>query len=242
MTSISIKSDAKTISLTDGSEPYHDGPLRIVTDGLKGLGAVPPRENGIDIPQQDGTWWPSRLTSGGRTISITGEAVGLSSIETANLQDRICDLMTRTLTIIIQDAHGRRHMSGWIAQDPEPFMLMGEQIFTFTLIIYCPDPLKYGDPVTFIAAGGMLHVENAGRSPSWPRLHADNVTSLSLTLKDRTILWTGSNTSLDLDLRDMIPSSGAVSGRAFKIPPGKSIIYVSANASKVSMTVYPAWR
>jgi hypothetical protein len=241
MTRVVIESDVDCLPLIE---------MRLAMRGimyltsLKGLGSPAPRESGIDIPQQDGEYSPSRLTSGGRNISIGGAVRGCSSVEAAGFEDRVCDLMARDLKVTVEDAHGRRHYRGWLADDPEPSMFSGEQVFTFTLIVHIPDPLKYGDPVVFLPSGGLLRVENAGRVGSWPSVHVDGgVTALSLSLGSRTVKWSGNANVLDLDLRDMIPSAGVASGQAFRIPPGASIIPVSlSGGGSLSMTVFPAWR
>lgn len=241
MARVIVESDVDSMVFNDGSLD-EVGVFRILPDGLKGLGAVPPREKAIPRPQQDGDYAPSRLTSGGRTITISAEALGLSTLDSAQLEDRICDLMNREIKVTVENAHGRRYFHGRLGDDPSPSMYMGERLFTFTLIITVDDPLKYGDPVAFTASNGLLIVENTGRAASYPRVHVDgNVTRLTLALGIRTVKWSGNSTGLDLDFSDMLPSAGIATGQAFKIPPGRSTINVSSDGT-VSMTVIPAWR
>lgn len=241
MTRVIVESDDDSIALIEMRLAMRGA---VYLTSLKGLGAVSPRESGTDIPQQDGEYAPSRLTSGGRNISIGGAVAGCSSIEAADLEDRICALMNQDLMVTVEDAHGRRRYRGWLADDPEPSMFTSQQAFTFTLIIHVPDPLKYGDPLTFPVSNGMARVENPGRASSYPRIRVDgHITSLSLSYGYQSLQWHGDAQLLDLDLRDMLPSSGAVSGQSFQIIPGSSTVSVAATAgAAVSVIVLPAWR
>lgn len=207
--------------------------------------AIGAREQAKDIPQQDGAYWPSRLTAAGRTITISAAADCASSIAFSQLQDRINALSCSQLTILVEDSHGRRTATGWIADNIAYAMLPSERRATFTLILYCPDPLKYGEPQTFTASYGSIAVVNKGTAPSWPRVRVDGrVRMLRLALDDGEVRWEGDADGLDLDFRDMIPSSGTVvKDLAFPIRPGVSNVLVSVSSgARVSMTVRPAWR
>jgi hypothetical protein len=242
---VTVASDVDDIIFANGI--WADfAPFWIVAGGFEGLYGTPPvRETQpVAIPQQDGDYWPSRLTQGGRTVTIKGATFCRSSIEMSEKQQRLSDLIARELRVTVEDEAGRQHVTGYLVEDPETSVYFDRQRLYFTLIIYCPDPLKYGDPVVFSPSGGLLRVENAGRVGSWPSVHVDGgVTALSLSLGSRTVRWSGNANVLDLDLRDMIPSAGVASGQAFRIPPGASIIPVSlSGGGSLSMTVSPAWR
>ena len=241
-----IISDVDEIVLN--AMPFRMAPMGvwgILKDGVDGLfGSPAVRESDTAIPQQDGSYWPSRFTSDHRIVTIRGFVRLHSSVEAADVRDRICDLMCRPLTLIVQQASKRWHLDCFMSADPEPLMRFAERAFSFTLILTCPDPLKYGDPVTFVASNGVARVENAGRVPSFPKIHiSGRCTSLSLSYGSRSVRWSGDTTSLDLDLRDMLPSSGAVSGQAFRIEPGSSVVGVNATSgANVGIIVSPAWR
>lgn len=210
------------------------------------FGAVKPREEGVDIPQQDGCYMPARLTSAGRTVTVNGAVVARSSVEAAAWRDRINDLAGRRLTLTVEDASGERGAVCWLADDPEPSMWVRGDVFTFALVLYCPDPLKYGAETVFGPAGsGSLTVSNDGLAASWPRVRVDGrVSGLRLSCGDGVVEWRGDADGLDLDFRDMLPGAGAVSvNRPWRVPPGVSTVHVTVSqGARVSMMVRPAWR
>lgn len=240
-----ISSPDDTLAL-NGLRPMNHGPLWITGDGISGwYGAQGAREQATDIPQQDGAYWPSRLTAGGRTVTINAAAVCMSGIQLAALRDRLNALACQPLTLTIEDAHGIRSADCWLADDTDPIPLPTEQAAAFTLVLYCPDPLKYGPPVTYPASGGVIRVRNEGNAPTWPSVAVSgHATSLRLTLGDGEVRWQGDADGLTLDFHDMIPSSGTiVHDLAFRIPPGASAVTATVDAgATVSMTVRPAWR
>lgn len=240
---VQIISDVDTLTLID-DRLDNRGDAWIRLNGDTGLmGATKPRETGTAIPQRDGSYWPSRLTTESRTITLECVAARRSTASAARLKDRICDLMGRALTIQLEDSAGIREMSGWLADDPAPTMLLSLQGFTFSLILYCPDPLKYGLPVDYTASGGVIRVRNEGMLPVWPVILASGASGLTVSLAGRKVTWSGSaSRPLTLDMADMIPSQGTVSyDFAFQLPPGESTVSVVSNGS-VRMRVRPAWR
>lgn len=245
MTRITIISPDDTIVLRDDYRWRHHV-CAIKKDGITGLFGTPAvRETPTDRPQEDGAYWPSRLTQKPRSISLDCVIRGLSSVEAAQARDRINALAGKELTIVEHTAAGRRMLTGFLAADPEPMMRWREQGFEFGLVISCPDPLKYGEPVTFPASGGVIRVRNEGNAPTWPSIAVTgHATSLRLTLGDGEVLWRGDADWLTLDFHDMIPSTGTVTkDLAFRIPPGTSAVTVAADAgAQVSMTVRSAWR
>ena len=245
MTRITIISPDDTIVLRDDYRWKHHI-WAIKKNGITGLFGTPAvRETPTDRPQTDGAYWPSRLTQKPRSISLDCVIRGLSGVDAAQARDRINALAGKELTIVEHTASGTRSLKGFLAADPEPMMRWHEQGFEFGLVISCPDPLKYGEPVTFVASGGVCRVTNSGTASTWPTVSVSGrVTSLRLTMGDGEVRWEGDAEDLELDFRDMIPSSGTVTkDLAFRIPPGTSTVTVRADAgSTVSMTVRPAWR
>lgn len=184
-------------------------------------------------------------TAGGRTVTINAAAVCMSGIQLAALRDRLNALACQPLTLTIEDAHGIRSADCWLADDTDPIPLPTEQAAAFTLVLYCPDPLKYGPPITYPASGGVIRIRNEGNAPTWPSIAVTGrATSLRLTLGDGEVRWQGDADGLTLDFRDMIPSAGNVTkDLAFRIPPGASTVTAAVDAgATVSMTVRPAWR
>jgi hypothetical protein len=240
---ITIQSDIDTITLSDHwLRP--DQILGIRKNGIKGLLGTPGYKESFESkPQQDGEYWPSRLTQKARDITIDITAKRHSSIENATLTDRICDLWGRPLTITIHDAHGERTLTGALADDPEPTMRWTEQGFDCSLIIHCPDPHKYGDWIPYPASNGLIQVENTGNMDSWPVVRTTGVSRLTLSLGDQMVVWNGSRDPLTLDFESMQPSQGIVTlDDAFAIPPGRSSIPVSVDAGQLTMLVRPCWK
>jgi hypothetical protein len=243
---VTVQSDVDTIILN--AIPFRAAPFGIWgidKDGIDGLlGSPAPRESPVPIPQQDGSYWPSRLTTDHRVVTVRGYLRLHSTIEAAEARDRINDLMCRPLRLTVEQPTRAWHLDCYISADAAPIMKHREQAFTFTLILTCPDPLKYGTPITFAAANNMARVENTGKIATYPRIHANgSLTALALSYGPRIARWTGNATSLDLNLRDMIPSSGTASGQSFKIAPGPSVVGVTVSGSaQVTVIVTPAWR
>ncbi len=178
-------------------------------------------------------------------MTVNAAAVCRSSIQLAVLRDRLNALACTPLTLTVEDAHGVRSADCWLADDTDPTPLPTEQAAVFALVLYCPDPFKYGRPVTFAASGSVCRVRNEGNAPTWPSVTVSgHVTSLRLALDDGEVRWQGDADGLELDFRDMLPSAGTVTyDLAFPIRPGSYGVAVSADAgANVSMTLRPAWR
>jgi hypothetical protein len=240
---ITIESDVDTITLSDHwLRP--DGILGIRKNGIKGLLGTPGYKESFESkPQQDGEYWPSRLTQKARDITIDITAKRHSSVENATLTDRLCNLLGRPLTLTIHDAHGERTLTGALADDPEPTMRWSEQGFDCSLIIHCPDPHKYGDWIPYPASNGLIRVENTGNMDSWPVIRTSGVSRLTCSLGDRAVIWQGSTAPLTLDFADMQPSQGLVTlDDAFAIPPGRSTVAVNIDRGQMSMLVRSCWK
>ena len=101
-------------------------------------------------------------------MTVNAAAVCRSSIQLAVLRDRLNALACTPLTLTVEDAHGVRSADCWLADDTDPTPLPTEQAAVFALVLYCPDPFKYGRPVTFAASGSVCRVRNEGNAPTWP--------------------------------------------------------------------------
>ena len=245
MTRITLDSGDDTIPLSAGYDDP-DAILAITKDGIDGLFGTPKyKEDFTDIPQRDGVYWPTRLTQGARTITLECAARTASTIAATQLRDRINALWGKPLDIIIEDAAGRRRTAGVLADDPGHAMRWSEQGFEFSLVLYCPDPLLYGEPVIWRQyREGLIHVENAGTAPSYPILRSTAATAFDITMDGHRVSWSGAARPLVLDFTDMIPSQGTVRhDDAFRIPPGAWDLKVTQSGSPdISMEIAPAWR
>lgn len=220
----------------------------ILQDGIKGwFGSPDVREDAVERMMSDGDLFPARITQGARVLTLDVGACCESAIEAAKLLDDVNALIGKRLTVTGHDAHNERTVYGFIAEDIAPEFKSETEIVTFTLIIKCPDPLKYSDWLTFVQSGGTVKAINGGNAPSLPKIHVDgvsgnNVTYVTLTHGGRTVSWTGNVASFDLDFADMVPSAGTVSiDNAFEIEPGEQSVTVSSNGL-VTLYIRSAWR
>ncbi len=204
------------------------------------------KESGIGRPQDDGDYWPSRFTLDKRVVTIRAHIVqheGSSTLELERFND-ICNAMAgQRLTLIVEDVLGRRTSECYLSSQTTWKSHLG---FTnLTVIVTCPDPLKYGEPVSFAESGGLIRCRNEGTAPTWPIFHVSgHVTSLSLSMGESQVKWEGDENGLSIDFRDMTPSGGRiVVDLPFRIPPGSASVNVTASpGANVTMTIRPAWR
>ncbi len=136
---ITLTGPHDTIVMDGDGSLDHD--LTILKDGVTGWYSTPAvREAGLDRPQQDGCYWPSRLTQPGRTVSIHVLEHAISSVQAALMSQRLCALMGHALTLTVEDQLGTRTCTCWLADDPAAGMLVTQTAFECTLVLYCPDP------------------------------------------------------------------------------------------------------
>lgn len=249
MTSVTVQSDVDSLRF-DGFTRYQLLSRKGEVWGLEGMdgwdGTPAPRESPADIPQSDGAYMPSRLTVGSRVLTIRCLVKTLDSLAASMVRDRVCDLMTRTLTVTVTDPSGMRQCSGYLSADPATTMVFWGQAVSFSLIVTCPDPLKYGRLIVCQPdPAGDLSAANPGTLPAWPHARVEGpVRQLSLSQGGRRVVWAGEADGLDLDFRDMMPSAGdLVRDQAFRLPPGSSIVqYTVSLGARLILTFRPAWR
>lgn len=206
-------------------------------------GTPAPRESPIARGGHDADMFPSSLTQGARTVSLYGHAPFGSSVEATGFARMIAGLVTKRVTVTCEDAGGSLSCDGYVSDDPNPTFYADGKSVGFTLTITCPDPKKYGDEVAFTTSNGLCRVENVGNAPTFPKVHVNGpVTNLKCSLGGQMVKWSGLAAELDIDFRDMIPSSGTIMvDNAFEIPPGVHVVAVTCDGD-VSVSVRPAWR
>lgn len=206
------------------------------------------------IPGGNGAYMPGSFTSGARTVTIRGHRVRyLHSDESSDVadglfRDRLSGLALREVTLTVMDPVGVRHADGFVSASIETSLDMG--VMTFSIIITCPDPLKYGDPVPFHVNGGRVVVENRGNTSTMPSVTVERASGLSfLSVTDghgHEVAWEGdgSATGLTLDFRSLAVPVGRVTvDDVFAVEPGTSTVFVSAdNGASIDVMVSPAWR
>lgn len=216
----------------------------LLEDGVDGWFGTPAiREEPITRNQADGDYMPSTMTQGARIVTLRGYGAFDSTVECAAFCDLLNSFICQSLTLSCEDSHGRRSAKCFISDGPEIDLFPDEQSLQFTIIVTCPDSRKYGNPVIFTPSGGWCMVTNEGNCGSYPIVHVEgHITNMTLKLGDQQVTWTGNAESLDIDFRDMQPSSGAiVMDNAFEIPPGDSALAVTCDGA-LTVTVKPAWR
>lgn len=240
---ITLTGPHDTIVMDGDGSLDHD--LTILKDGVTGWYSTPAvREAGLDRPQQDGCYWPSRLTQPGRTVSIHVLEHAISSVQAALMSQRLCALMGHALTLTVEDQLGIRTCTCWLADDPAAGMLVTQTAFECTLVLYCPDPYKYGEWLWQAPQSGRLALVNLGTAPTWIRFRAmSKITTLYAAWDDAEIEWEGDTGELLLDTRDMIPSAGQITADwALPVQPGNTLLTIRSDCSTLDVGIRPAWR
>lgn len=217
-------------------------------EGWDGTPAL--REDSTARIGQDGSFTPLTVTQGPRTITFGGGAGCDSTVEAMSLAERINAMFGKPLTIRRVDTLGVKWVTGLLADDPKPVFHPTERELTFTLVVHCDDPHKYGPAAWFTPVNGVMDVENTGTAPAWPVLHADNPMGVTfVNLSDDSgheIAWEGDGgtSTLDIDFRRLDPPDGVITmDSAIPIPPGVTRLYATANrGTSLSLECSPAWR
>lgn len=230
----------------EGCTRYQDDGSKWGIEGVDGWDGTPAvRESPVSRPQADGSYMPSRLTVDHRVITLRCFVKCRTELESSAVKDRVNDLMARRLKVSFEEPAGRREVSGFLSGDPATTMAFWGHALSFSLIITCPDPYKYGDRVIFTGDGLSVGVSNPGPLPVLPTIRAEGqMSGLSLKLGGHQVIWSGDTTALSLDFADMVPSSGVISkDDAFEVPHGESTIeYTIKGLASIKVAIRPAWR
>ncbi|PLS31632.1 hypothetical protein Uis1B_0624 [Bifidobacterium margollesii] len=240
-----ITSDVDVLELDDGYTKRRDVPW-LLKDGIDGWYNTPGlKSDVVDRPNGDGAYRPNFLWQSKRVVTIDGAVVPRSSASEIGFHDRINDLVGRHLTLQVHDSSGVRQAQCHVQDDTSIIVRADSYVMRFTIILCCPDPLRYSPPVVYHAAGGSVRVENAGNMPTWPSIHVTGpASSLTLGLNGRKLTWNGTAPDgVDIDTRDMIASVGTLGSEdGFMIPPGQSTATASGTYRGVALSVRSAWR
>lgn len=220
----------------------------ITRGGLAGWYEAPEvREQPVDRPQDDGAYWPGRLTVKPRVVTIRAHTISRgrsSSLETARWNDMLNALTGQRVTISVEDQQGVREATGFLSSQMAWEHACG--VTRITLIFTCPDPSKYGVEVGVAPMAGMLLVDNTGTAPTWPRVTVEgHVTGLRLDIDGHVIQWEGDTRALEFDTRDMIPTQGRfILDDVTPLIPGSHIVrtQLTGDTPQMTMLIRPAWR
>lgn len=235
--------DGTTVILRDSRNGNVAGAWLMRVDGWFGTPSV--REKPLVVNGRDGDLFPATLTQGARTVTLSGAMRCESTIAAARLAAKVNSLVGQKLTVTCESAFPRQSVEGYLIDDPGVTLDPSELIVSFDLVVSCPDPLKYGEERVSVASGGKVVVRNEGNAPTWPRIEVTGqVTYVTVSNGAHSVSWSGNETALKLDFRDMIPSSGTVSvDDAFALEPGKTELSVTCNSgATMRVFVRGAWR
>lgn len=223
----------------------------LVRGGLEGWFSSPqPRVELIEVPQMTGTFWPTHVPLAARVLTIRGvHAVrgGGSSFAVAQFRDCLAALVGCRLVVRVEDSSGIREVEGVLSDSVDVEVDRGSDKTRFTLIISCPDPIKYGPVETF--AGSSIVAVNRGNHPVWPKFKvAGKCTRLIIDSPTRYVEWSGNATDLVLDTRYGIPTSNGIEAgtlladELFSLDPGDTPIgMIVSGGGKPSLEVRPGW-
>lgn len=220
----------------------------IARNGLTGWYESPEvREQPVDRPQDDGAYWPGRLTVKPRIVTLRARTISRgssSSLETARWNDMVNALVGQRVTISVEDQLGMRETHGYLSAQMAWESQCG--VTDITLIFTCPDPNKYGAATSMLTTGGVERVTNTGTAPTWPRVTiSGHVTELRLDIDGHVIQWEGDTRALDFDTRDMIPTQGRfILDDVTPLIPGSHIVrtQLTGDTPQMTMLIRPAWR
>lgn len=246
-------------SLVDGSWlnswPVRGELLALEKDGLDGwYESVDPRVDDMpELPGQHGSFWPEEVLLASRVLTIRGFHYGMvgrsSTLAVARFRDLVASLVGVALRVAVEDAAGMREVTGYISSQV-PMTLLTERGTKFSLIIMCPDPLKYGQAVAYPAGGGVVSLENVGTGDvAFTVSTQSRIKSLQVQYSGSRFVWEGdSKDGLFVDLADGRPVDAAgaevgflVDADPIRVPPGRHSVSVVADVP-VTVTLRPGWK
>lgn len=219
-------------------------------------------EDQPDILGVDGSYWPEEVLLTSRILTIRGFMHAIdgraSSVTVALARDRLASLVRQRLRITVEDASGAREVEGYLSSSPI-IQQRTERGIAFSLIVTCPDPLKYGAEVTASATGTTAYY-NTGNAPVAPRLEVAGLVrrvTVTQSLPDengryvqRRFEWQGNTRGLTIDLADGTPldSDGYETGQlvwadVVRLQPGSGVVNISRepNSAVVTMAYRHGW-
>lgn len=235
-----------------------DGALCVLDpepDGLEGWREAPsPKfDSAPEISDQDGAFWPERVFLRSRILTIRGSysagwLPGSSELASARFRDRLAALTGVPLTITVADQSGPRTVTGFIGA--QGVSTREDDLTTlFSIVVTCPDPLKYGPAANYPAGSGLLTVENVGTGNVAPIITAlGHVTTVRVALGQDVVEWHGDSQGLVLDIAEGVPRNLAgeetgvmVWADPLRVPPGVHEITATSDA-ELTLTVRSGWK
>lgn len=234
--------------LVDGPEhhPFPDAGLvwGLQREGLEGWyePAEPVMEDMPNLPDGDGRFWPEGIHLDSRLLTVRGVVATLrqaGSISIAAALDRLSWMVGRAVEVAVDDAAGRRVALGYVSAAPV-LPRVSETVWTFSLIVTLPDPIKYGREMSVTASGGAVALVNEGTADvPFTVVTTGRTRALSVSYGGRIVSWVGdSATGVIIDMADGVPRNpaGAEVGSLIyadkvRVPPGSHSVQVSSDGS-----------
>lgn len=226
---VTIASDVDTLVLPGAPDVSAADVWGVLADGLDGVwGGVDQRASETDNPSGGGSLWPGRIVPAARYLTVRfAHRSNTSTVAEFEARDRIAGLTGRRLTVSVDTDAGHREIAGIIKTKPE-FAHRDAWTCTCGVVIWCPDPLWRGLPVTMsgrwgaASSGGGLRyplygrsgalfydvsaplnrvaVPNVGREASWPVLTTDGPAEwVRFTCADRVVEMMHPSDTLRID-------------------------------------------
>lgn len=227
-----------------GEWPHRDGTWGLERDGLEGwYESVDSREGDlVAIPDANGSYWPQELFSESRVVTVRGffSTLGTdaSDVSTGTARDLVASFHKAPVRVTVSDEIGDRYVTGYVAASIQ-ITRVSNVLFKFSVIVNCPDPIKYGPESikSLPAAAAPFEVDNSGRAAVAPVIRSvGRIRSLRVENGSGSFVWVGDTTSLTIDLREGIPRNAAgaetgtvLFGEIVEIPPGRSTVSVVAD-------------
>lgn len=205
------------------------------------------------LPRQHGTFWPEALYMGGRTLTVRGNHGSAwnpesSSLATVRFRDELAAMVGETVRVTVEDQAGAREVTGFLPAPP--VIRYSSDVDTgFSIIVSCPDPLKYGSRADYPVSGSSVTVANAGTGLVAPVLTVSSAVSvLDVRYGGARVRWTGSASSLVLDLADGRPlgpdgqeTGVLVFADYLRIPQGEHVLSVECDGD-LTVSVRSGWK
>lgn len=214
--------------------------LGLVKQGLEGwYESVVPRINVSEVPGSDGAYWPAETLLAPRHLVIRGAYTAgrwRSQLSVGLLRDRLASWIRDSLEICVEDEMGTRTVQGVLVEQIG-HKRHGNHIFEFSLIVTCPDPVKYSPALALpIEPGQTIVLENVGTAGVAPRLWFDTARAILVEYAGGRFEWENARqvdgVQIDLGAGVACGESGEPVGRVFTdslglCEPGQTEVTVS---------------
>lgn len=120
--------------------PFDDG-------AMEGWWTSPaPRAEAVARPQANGAFAPSRLLVGARVLTVVFHHWSRQDpVAEREARELVAAMSRGWLRVVVEDAGEVRHVRGFVSAEPK-IQHRSPTVSTHSLVITCPDPVKYAGP------------------------------------------------------------------------------------------------